>query len=572
MSDRFKTYFFANMYLRAQNIKSPRLMKAVLLIFITALSFSVQAQTLKDAIKTMENEQYEKASGMFLRLIQKEPTNGEMYFYMGENYFRQNEIDSASIFFNKGIELNPNFPLNYVGAGKISWVKNDKEGAKKPFLTATTIVEDKTNKTAQPFRALVYLKIAETFLIGELTEPQKSIDYVNKALAVEPKNPEAYILMGDAIFEQNNVNGTQAIEQYKKAAELDKTSPKPLVRRGILYMRARNPQEANKYFSEAITLEPNFAPAYRERAESYYKMGNLDKGIEDYKKYLSLNKGSVSGHIRYGIFLYVAKKYTEALAEFKQIQKDVPSNMVVQRLIAFCHYELGNIPQGLSAMETYFAKQAPEKVIARDYEYYGRLYQKDGKDSVALLWLEKAALLDSTNGELVMEIANIYSKNKKYAAAAPWYERKVNIKQGFTVNDYYYLGRNYYNMKEYAKADQAFVEYTKVQADIPFGYVWRGRCNSGLDPEAKEGLAKPHYEKVISLVKPGEEEKYKKDLEEAYSYLGYYYLVQKDFPVSKCCFEKVKNLNGGGAEFKKAETALASPELSGVKSAPNCPK
>ena len=54
------------------------------------------AQTpLLDAIKLTESEQFEKAAAQYVSLIEKEPTNGENYFHLGENYFKQALLDST---------------------------------------------------------------------------------------------------------------------------------------------------------------------------------------------------------------------------------------------------------------------------------------------------------------------------------------------------------------------------------------------------------------------------------------------------------------------------------------------
>ena len=58
-----------------------------ILLFSTVLTFSIsaKAQTLKDAIQLNENEQQEEAAAIYQQLIIKEPANGTIYYYYGEN-------------------------------------------------------------------------------------------------------------------------------------------------------------------------------------------------------------------------------------------------------------------------------------------------------------------------------------------------------------------------------------------------------------------------------------------------------------------------------------------------------
>jgi hypothetical protein len=109
----------------------------------------------------------------------------------------------------------------------------------------------------------------------------------------------------------------------------------------------------------------------------------------------------------------------------------------------------------------------------------------------------------------------------------------------------------YFN-KEYPKADSVFTILTEVKPTYAPGYLWRGRVNANIDPESVNGLAKPYYEKFIELCK-GDTEKNKKDLIEAYSYLGYFYLLKKSNPEAKSAWQMVKSLDPAN---KKAMDAL----------------
>ena len=66
---------------------------------LLALSFGVfaNAQTLQDAITKTENERFEAAAADFRSLISKDATKGDTYFYFGENYFKNDNLDSAMI-------------------------------------------------------------------------------------------------------------------------------------------------------------------------------------------------------------------------------------------------------------------------------------------------------------------------------------------------------------------------------------------------------------------------------------------------------------------------------------------
>ena len=86
---------------------------------------------------------------------------------------------------------------------------------------------------------------------------------------VDPKNPENYILLGDAQLEKNPTDGSAPVKSYQMASTLNPKSTKGILREGKLYQRGRNYQLALDYYKKAIGIDPLYAPAYREIAELY---------------------------------------------------------------------------------------------------------------------------------------------------------------------------------------------------------------------------------------------------------------------------------------------------------------
>jgi len=81
-----------------------------------------------------------------------------------------------------------------------------------------------------------------------------------------------------------------------------------------------------------------------------------------------------------------------------------------------------------------------------------------------------------------------------------------------------------------------------MSADFEPAYLFRARVYSNLDPDTKEGLAKPHYEKLIEKANL-DPVKYAKDILEGYNYLGYYYLVNKQYCESLDYWDKIVTLD-----------------------------
>jgi tetratricopeptide (TPR) repeat protein len=535
-------------------------MKKITLISASfILASSTFAQTLQDAITKTDNERYAAAASDFRALIAKEANKGDNYFYYGENFFKKGDLDSANMYYQKGAELNATYPLNYVGLGKVLWYKGNTADAKTQFFKASELGLKKNTE--------VMRKTAETYIEAENKSLDEAMALLNAAVKIEPKNAENYLLMGDALLEKNPTEGGPAIKQYDKFSELNPKSPKGILRAGKLYQRGRNYQLALDLYKKAQDLDPTYAPAYREKAELYNLAGQKANAVESYKKYLELNN-SDEARIRYAGFLVINKQYAEAITESEKTQNAGSKDMYLDRYLGYSYAELGNktdtaaYTKGLKAINRFFEKAGSNfKYSAVDYKYKGILLAKTGKDSLGIIEMEKAAQVDSKlANEVTREIAKSYMKAKKYNKAVDTYNRIMNgDPKNLNAQDWYEFGRAYYydggaKQREkkdvealdlFVKADTCFSKLTQISPAYAIAYFWRGKANVQQDVKDEKGLAKPHYEKAVSLVKPEEKALVKQNLIEAYLYLGSHFAFskEKDLAKAKEYFNLVKELD-----------------------------
>jgi len=516
---------------------------------VTVFSLTMQAQTLNEAKVLTLNEQHEAASSMFLQLVAKFPMKGDYWYYFGDNLLHAENTDSAQILFTRGVQEEPSNPLNYIGLGKIYKGSGKQADATAAFTKALSLGADKN--------AEVMIRIAEAHITMDPKNLADAFKLLQTAEKLQPKNPEIQILQGDAFLENND--GTSAIKYYDKAKAMDSKSPTAALRLGQLWVRARNYQGkdgdkgALEYYREAIELSPNFAPAYRELGDLYALAQRFDDAKENYSKYLQLSKGNLTAKRRYAAFMYKTKDYKGALQQLEEIAAVDTGYNINNRLAAYCYFETKVYDKGLVSIEKFFAKQPENKLLSSDFEYYGKLLSSSGKDSLAIVKLSEALTKDSSNADLYSDIAAIYAKQKKHPEAIAMYQKKLDMGKGIT-NDYFRMGQSLFQTQQYGKADTAFSKVTESQPKLMTGHVWRAKANANLDPDSKLGLAKPYYEKVVEMgeVDSTSRVKYKKELTEAYRYLGaYYFLVAADKNTAIGFWEKVLAIVPDDQQAKK---------------------
>ncbi len=528
-------------------MKFNKIFSGILLVASTAAF----GQNLQNATKNTDNEFFTEAEKEFRALIAAEPLNANNYFYLGENFFAQKEVDSAIVYWNKALEKDAMNPISTVAAGKVKLIKGDVAGAKTLFTDALTKTK---NKNAEVIRM-----IAKAYLTSDFPNTTETIAMLTQAVKVDPKNEFNFLLLGDAYLTSEPINPNEAIKNYNDVLDINPKSPRGLVRIGKLYTRVNSDSAANVNFAKAISIDPTYAPAYRENAELYLKYSNkANKAIENWKKYLELNN-SQEARYRYITALYKGKQYTEVISEANNLISTGFSNFYLDRMLTFAYAETTtdkvNIDKGLASSDVFFKKVPQDKINFLDFKYRGQLFQAANKDSLAVIEYEKAIAKDeSKKGEIFPVIAKAYLKSKKYQKGIDVLEEKLKT-SGLTSAEYFDLGKAYFfGPKKYVLADSAFTKVIAKSPTFTSGYYWKARSIYFGNLTDKTFPAKQYYEKTFEMIKPEDRTlpANKSMVLESSKYLGDYYFssVAKDLEKAKTYFTIVQELDPADNQAK----------------------
>ncbi len=537
--------------------------KKTILITLLFISMSVlqslQAQEIQNAMRLTRGERFLDASTAYKALLIKDPANGIIYYYYGDNYIQKyfsdtatisfrEMSDSAAVIFQKGVQAEPMNPLNYVGLGEIALMKKNLPDAQQYYSKAMSLLPSKTNKTSTipvDKQAVVYIRMAGGYIKAMQNDTAKVFGWLRNAEKLDPKNYDLYIVKGDAyIFLLND--GSNAIANYNRAQRLNPESPMAKLRVGQLWMRARNYKDALNYYYEVIKIDSSFAAAYRELGFLLSKAGRNDEAKKYFQIFVRLSAGNITAIIQYINTLLELEDYKEAIVQIKDVMKVDSSNADLSRALGYSYFETGQYDRSLYYMRKFIGTAKPDKIRAMDYIYFGRSLSKNKQDSLAAENLLKGYAMDTTKPELLSEAAMSYNRLKKYDKALVIYQKKIQIKEA-NAADYYNLGKVYYNLQQWGKVDTTLAVTNTMQPDFLPAYMWRARALVNLDPETKLGLARPVFEVFITKAMV-DSVKNSKDLIEAYSYLAFYYLVQ---------FNQTKNNDDGQKSLGYCQKVLA---------------
>ena len=436
--------------------------------------------------------------------------------------------------------------MNYVGMGEIELIRNKVSDAQSYFNQALSLLPSRSNKESglsKKEQAVVMIKIANAYLKAHVKDTSRVLSLLRNAEKLDNRNFDLYIVKGDT-YMQFLADGSTAISNYNKAQSLNPQSPRAKLRLGQLWAKADNYTSALNFYTEVIKIDSNYAPAYREIGYLLSKTGQDTRAKENFGKFLSLSAGNRMARIQYINILLDFQDYKEAINQINVVMAKDSSNNDFNRALGYSFYETGQYEKGLYYMTKFFDNALNVKARTLDFVYYGKLLAKNNKDSLAAEVLMKAFQMDTTQTELLNQAISAYIKMKDYSKAAEIIIKKTLLKKD-VATDYYILGKLYYNLHEWHKADSVFSINISLDPKNVKAYMWKAWSLVNLDPDSKEGLAKAAFESFIDKAK-SDTIKNSKDLKQAYSYLSYYYFLQyvktksqSDGIVSKGYCEKV---------------------------------
>jgi len=150
----------------------------------------------------------------------------------------------------------------------------------------------------------------------------RALDEIQRALAENPKDPIAHVMLGVAQYWNGLVD--ESISSYKTAVELDPDDAEPHVLLGISYAWKDDQAGAEREFRRAIELDPT-------RPVTYMNLGSIRENMGDYPGALALSRKAVDLDKKNPLYRYqlgsIYRKLgrdADAVAEFSEAVKLQP--------------------------------------------------------------------------------------------------------------------------------------------------------------------------------------------------------------------------------------------------------
>lgn len=515
--------------------------KSLLTLLVCWLAVqAVPAQSLGDAEKLLSYDRAEEAITLLKSLSQAAPADVPTNFALGKILLSQGDKDGAIAVFQQLASGTPNTAGALLGAAQILILNNNVAGAKTNL--------DKAARLAKKDATLMRI-IGESLLLGDHGDPALALTFLEKARSMAKTDPAVYKALADAYDGQNNAG--KAVTQWEYVMQYAPNDPIPHYEVGKIWQRAKNSDMAIASFTKANELDPKFLGPLRRIRDLYYDNNQWSGTIEASEKIVASGAANFEDWRPYVEAAYFSRNYDTLIRIIPGVVEKYPEENYLWRLLGYAQYEKSNYQAALDAMNTFFPKQDPEKILVSDYDYTAKIYEKLGADSTAATYYEKVVELDPEGKkELNGTIASIYFKKRNWSKAGQYFLKKIQTSAEVKDQDVLLLGYCYFYNQQYAQADSTFGKVAEMRPDLPAAPYWQGytrqiqednqnRANKlSEDMQGfKIGDAKASFDKFIELAQ-ADPTKYKPQFTRAYKYLISYYGVQKDLDNTKAYINK----------------------------------
>jgi tetratricopeptide (TPR) repeat protein len=525
------------------------------------------AQSIDEGKKFLYYEKFESAQNVFQQMLTKDPNNVDAAYWLGQVYLQNTDyIDTAAAkaLYQKTLQANPNSGLIMVGIGETELMEGKTNDARNRFETAINLTKKKE-------MADILLAVGRANVDAKAGDAVYAIDKLKQAAERDKKSSEIQNELGDAY--RKIIDGANATIAYQTALDLDPKNARASFMIGRIYETQGYGQEPiyMRYYNDAISEDPKFAPVYY-WLYTYYYQRDVNKAREYLNKYVAVADQDSKNCYAEAQLLFVSKLYDEAISKADACiatagAKPFPN---LFGLKAYAYDKKGDSLNAKKSFEEFFAKVNPDKIGPNDFATYGKVLLKfPGQDSLAAVYVDKAVALDTVPEKklgYVKDIAKSLYDAGKFLEAGKWYGKVLDVDHNFGKVELFYAGYSDYRGGNYKSADSVFKLYQQKFPEDLYGWYLGARSKEGIDSTGALGLAKPDYDKIIQIADTiADKASIKDKLIPAYRYMvAYNYNIKHEKDSAIVYNDKILEVDPTDATALKTKDALESQKTTGA--------
>ncbi|MFM2064253.1 MAG: hypothetical protein RLZZ507_3924 [Cyanobacteriota bacterium] len=265
-------------------------------------------------------------------------SSGYNWLNYGITLWRIRDYDNAINIMSKAISKDPNlWQANY----NISLIKFSLQQYNDALKYINKAIEKQDN-----FYRLYWLKAK---ILDESKEYTNALHTLNRGIeeAKKQEKEEFYIynFRGDIFYKLNRYN--EAIADYSQAITLNPQYAVAYDSRGVVYGQQGNLDQAIQDFNAAINISPQFTEAYINRGAAYGQQGKINLAIVNFNQAISISPQFAEAYVNRGNIYYKQEKFKEAIQDFNQALMINPHNDKVYFIRGIAYVKQNNLDKAI---------------------------------------------------------------------------------------------------------------------------------------------------------------------------------------------------------------------------------
>ena len=440
-----------------------------------------QRRFLDKAIQLKENGEFKQAIQLLQEEINQLPEDVDILVLLSQCYLLADQPEDAERYLNNARKIAPD-------TASVGWNTARLMLKMKKPSEALSVARATSQKFPDDVEGMCVLG-ACLRANGKVTE---SLDFLNKAIQLDPNYAEALINRGLIRLSQENKSDalvdlelshrlkphikqiwdlvvglklelkeySEAIVILMKMIEIDPANEKLIVNLALCHQHLKDFGSAIEAYRKALAIKPDFVEVHINLGSALKKQGKLPEAIEAYNKALSIKPDYAEAHFNIGNVLKEQGKLTEAIGAYRKALDIKPD-------YAEAYYNLGVTLQGqfklTEAIEAYKKTLSIKSNFVEAYNNIGIALKDQGNLDEALRAYKKAIALKLDYADAYNNMGVALNEKGKLEEAIQAYNKALDIKPHY-ADAYNNMGNT---LKEQGKLEEAVKAYNKALSIKP---------------------------------------------------------------------------------------------------------
>lgn len=366
----------------------------------------------------------------------------QQYFESGNRFFEEKKYTEAILQYRNALQQDAKFgPARYKLAQAYE-AQGDVPNAVREFIRAADALPN--DATAQWKAGTMLL------LSGEFQEARKRAE---KALAIAPRNPDAEVLLGNALAGLKDFDS--AVKEIEEAIRID-PSVAALTSLASVQAARGNREDAEAAFRKAVQADPKRISSHLSLAQFLWLTGRTPEAEQSIRAALALDPGHLPAHRALAGLYLSTNRAAQAEPHLKALADSDRSTTARSKLALADYYVAMNRLDDASRMLEDIAKSKDAFAAARTRVALLDYQRKDTAKANSVI--DEVLAKDPTHVQALLTKANFLIAADKLEEAEARAKAAVSA-DSQSVQAHYLLGTIY---RKRLMLDEAIAEFSEV--------------------------------------------------------------------------------------------------------------